>query len=330
MADEPSPLVLAVSVDRAATERSVRIGYLYAAIAALLFSSKGIVIKLAYGEGLDPETLLGIRLGLALPVYLAIGALSLRDRARQGRSLPGRRLVAGAALVGVLGYYVASYTDFLGLQYISAQFERMILFTFPLFVVLFGAWFFGQPIRRAALIAIAISYAGLAIIFTNRVQALGSDVVLGASFVLTAAIAFALYQLLAKPLIGIVGPRLFTCIAMTAAAAVAIAQFLITHPLSDLSISTTAFWYALLLAIGATIAPTFLLAAALHRISAQSNAMIGMLSPIATIVLAWFVLGERLGAADMAGAALVLVGVGVMTLRGGELESSRGSESRGT
>lgn len=327
---EPTPPVLAEPHVRYAELRSIRIGYLMGAFGAILFASKGIIIKLAYGEGLDAETLLGLRLALALPVYLVIGAISLRDRALQGRGLPSRDLVIRAALVGVLGYYVASYADFLGLQHIGAQFERMILFTFPLFVVLFGAWFFGQPIRRAAVVAIGIAYIGLAVVFANRVQALGSDVALGAGFVLIAAIAFAFYQLLAKPLIAKVGPRLFTCIAMSGAAVVSIGQFFFTHSLSDMSVSGTAFWYAVLLAGAATVIPSFLIAAALHRISAQANATIGMLSPIGTIVLAWFILGERLDVTDMIGVALVLVGVGTMTLRGSGAETRTGpAESRG-
>lgn len=312
---EPVPPVLSERAAALASRRSLRIGYLFAAFGALLFSTKGVVIKLSYEEGVDAETLLALRMGLALPVYLAIGALSLRDRARQGRSLPGRKPLIGAALVGVLGYYVASYTDFLGLQYISAQFERMILFTFPLFVVLFGALFFKQPVRGPVLVAIGVAYAGLAVIFVGRLQTFGSDVVTGAGFVLVAAMAFAFYQLLAKPLIAAVGPRLFTCVAMCAAAAIALLQFFLTHPVSDLAVSRTAFQYVLLLAIGATILPSFLLAAALHRISAQANATIAMVSPIATIVLAWLVLDERLGTADFVGVALVLAGVGWMTFR---------------
>ena len=316
MVIEPTPPVLAdPSGSIRAETRSLRIGYLYAAAGALLFSSKGIIVKLAYQEGLDAETLLGMRLGLALPVYLAIGAFSLRDRARSGRALPSRRLVLGTAAVGVLGYYVASFADFLGLQYISAQFERMILFTFPLFVVLFGAVFFGLRARGAVLIAIGVSYVGLAIIFVGRVQSVGPDVVKGASFVLVAAIAFAFYQLLAKPLIGAVGPRLFTSIAMSAAAAVSIGQFILTHPMSDLAVSPAALRYVVLLAVAATIVPSFLLAAALHRVSAQANATVGMLSPIATIALAWIVLGERLSAVDFVGVSLVVLGVGWMSLR---------------
>ena len=130
MTIEPAPPVLAAPSAERAAARSLRVGYAFAAASALLFSTKGIIIKLGYQEGLDAETLLALRLGIALPVFLAIGALSLRDRARKARPLPSLRLVAASAGVGLLGYYFAAYTDFLGLQYISAQFERMILFTF--------------------------------------------------------------------------------------------------------------------------------------------------------------------------------------------------------
>ncbi len=315
MSAEPSPPVLAEPTAPAVGSQSLRAGYVFAALGALLFAAKGVIIKLTYAEGVDAETLLAMRLGIALPIYLVIGAMSLRDRMRQGRGLPSFRLVTATAAVGVLGYYVASYADFLGLQYISAQFERMILFTYPLFVVLFGALFFGLPASRSALVAIGVAYAGLGVIFVGRLQAFGSDVVLGAAFVIVAALAFAFYQLLAKPLIGAVGPRLFTCIAMGGAAAASLTQFFVTHSVSDLAVDTTAFWYTVLLALGATVAPSFLLAAALHRISAQANSTIGMLSPIATLVLAWVVLGETLGVTDVIGVGLVLCGVGWMTFR---------------
>ena len=176
---------------------------------------------------------------LALPFYAAIGCISVTSGGERPRPA-ARGLVLRAALVGMLGYWFASYTDFLGLVYISAQFERLILFTYPAFVVIFGALFFAQPIRAPTLVGIAISYVGLALIFATKLSTLGGDVAKGAALVLAAAIAFALYQLLAKNLIGAIGPRLFTCIAMSGAAAVALPQFVLTQPLASLLVTADA------------------------------------------------------------------------------------------
>jgi drug/metabolite transporter (DMT)-like permease len=313
---DPDAAPVLPAADDAGASRDVLTGYAFAAIGAVLFSSKGIVIKLAYEEGISPEALLALRMVLALPVYFVIGGLAVRDRRRRGAALPSAQLVLKAALVGMLGYWCASYMDFIGLSLISAQFERLILFTYPLFVVVFGALFFKLPVQRRALAAFALSYAGLALIFTAKFAILGKDVVLGAGFVVVAARAFAFYEWFAKGLIGYIGPRLFTCIAMTAAGIMAIGQFLLVEPVSSLAVSPLLFGYGVLLAIGATVLPSFFLNAALHRISAQANATIGTLSPVATIIMAVFILGEVLTMRDMIGTALVLGGVGWFTLGG--------------
>ena len=187
-----------------------------------------------------------------------IGALSIRDRIRTGRGhCPASAWSRATALSALLGYYVVSYIDFLGLHYISAQFERMILFTFPLFVVLFGAWFFGHEGDGAtALIAIAIAYAGLALMFATKLGELGSrDVVLGAGFVLVAAMTFALL-----PAAGEAADRCGRPAALHlhrhdrrgAGGAAPVRR----HPsaVATSRYAGTAFWYAVLLAVGATIA----------------------------------------------------------------------------
>ncbi len=295
----------------------VQIGYLFALVGALLFSTKAIIIKLAYADpsgSVDAITLLALRMMMALPIYLIIGGLAVRERKRSGQALPPRDAVIKAALVGLLGYWFASYTDFAGLQYISAQFERLILFTYPLFVVVLGALFFGQKIQMRAVAAILVSYIGLAVIFTEKLGEGGDHIALGAALILGAAIAFALYQLLAKPLIARIGPALFTCIAMSGAAIGALVQFFLTHSVSDLVVSERVLLLSLMIAIGATVLPSFFLNAALHRISAQANATIGTLSPVMTIALAVAILGEPLTLVDLLGTALVLAGVGWFTL----------------
>ena len=299
---------------RPGLSQALWVGYACGAAGAILFSTKAVIIKLAYAEGLSTETLIALRMILAMPIYVAIGLMAVRDRRRRGTELPPSGLVWRAAAVGVLGYWFASYVDFLGLVYISAQFERLILFTYPAFVVLFGALFFSQPIRLRAVAGIGISYAGLALIFTTRLTTLGSNVAIGAGFVLAAAMAFALYQLLAKGLIAKMGPRLFTCIAMSGAAVAALIQFALVESVESLAVSPKVLGYGVLLAIGATVLPSFLLNYALGRISAQANATIGTLSPIVTIALAMLILGEPFGWADAAGAALVLAGVGWFTV----------------
>jgi drug/metabolite transporter (DMT)-like permease len=291
----------------------IELGYAFAAIGAILFSTKSVAIRLVYAEPVDATTLLALRMALSVPIYLAIGGLAVVERWRSGRPLPSWKVTVQALLVGALGYWFASYTDFIGLEFISAQFERLILFTYPLFVVIFGAMFFHQPMRLRALAAIGVSYAGLMLIFVEKLESGGRDAVIGTGLVLCSALAFAMYQLLAKSVITVMGPRLFTCVAMSGAALGAFVTFMLTHPAANLIVSQRVFGLAIVLAIGATVLPSFFLNAALHRISAQANAAIGTVSPVVTIVLAAMFLGEVLKPAGIAGAVLVVAGVAWFT-----------------
>ncbi|MCX5494335.1 DMT family transporter [Kaistia dalseonensis] len=309
-----STAVPADTLSAIAARRSMMIGYLYAIIGALLFASKGILIKLVYQHGLDAETILTLRMLFSLPFYLVIGIVTVAEYRRIGRALPGIGLVVKSILVGLLGYWLSAYLDFIGLETISAQFERLILYTYPFWVVLFGVAFFGQRAKPTALLGFVVSYAGLALIFTQMTAAPGQDVVFGVLVILGAAIAFALYQLFAKNLIATVGPQLFTCIAMIGAAAIIIGQFALTHPISALAVNHTVLIYSIILAVGTAVLPAFFMNAALQRISAQANATIGMLSPVCTIFLAMGILGEMLTPTDWVGTVLVIAGIAWFTV----------------
>src|SRR5262245_43578378 len=208
-------------------------GYILAGAGATLFSTKAIFIKLAYGPAatldVDAITLLALRMAVALPVYLVIGGFVVASQIRGGRPLPSARQIAAIAAVGVLGYYGSSYLDFAGLVYITAQFERLILFTYPVFVMVFGALFFGSRITLWAVATLCLAYAGIAVIYIEGAMAKGDHVALGVALVLGCSAAFAVYQLLARPLVKAVGSRLFTCIAMTGASAGVLAHFLVEH-----------------------------------------------------------------------------------------------------
>ena len=280
-------------------------GYGLAVAGAILFSSKAVVVKMAYAHAVDAETLLALRMGCSLPIYLIIGALLLRGETR----MPPPAQVVRSMGVGVVGYWLASYTDFLGLLYISATFERLILFTYPLFVVIMGWAFFGGKLHKGLLPSFLISYGGLALVFLQHPPQASGNAALGAVFVLITAVAFGLYQLLAKEQIAKVGSRLFTSIAMCGASLASFLTFFVRHSIADLDVVATILPHAAFLAIGATVIPSYLLNAALARISAQANGAIGMISPIATIALSSVVLGDSLTVLEMAGAGLVMSGV---------------------
>ena len=301
-------------------------GYILAALGAFLFASKGIWIKLAYAHDIDAPALLAMRLLLATPFFIVFGVLTWAVARRRGLT-PAPAVLVRPELylktlgVGALGYWLASYTDFESLTTLSPQFERLILFTYPLFVILFGALFFGQALRVKAIWAFAIAYAGLGFVFLTDLSAHGSGVVRGALWCMISSVAFALYLLLAKPLIARLGPSLFTSWAMTGAAIVTLVHFLIVHRVSDIHMSAPLFTLVLGLAIGATVLPSYLTNFALSRISSQANAIISFINPIFTLALSGLILNQTISFADIVGTLLVLVGVGLYTWIDGRMKA---------
>jgi len=291
-------------------------GYILAMLGAFLFASKGIWIKLAYNYHVDASALMALRLSIATPFFVIFGVITfLRGKANGTYNLPPIDRQPGlylrALAVGMLGYWVASYTDFESLTTLSPQFERLILFTYPLFVILFGALFFKQPMRLKALWAFIISYIGLALVFITDLHSQGTAVINGVLWCMVSSVAFALYLLLAKPLIKRMGPSLFTSWAMSGAALATGIHFLIVHRISDIHMTPPLLTLVIGLAIGATVLPSYLTNFALSRISSQANAIISFINPIFTLILSGLILKEHITLADIAGTLLVLTGVGI-------------------
>lgn len=305
-------------------------GYVFAAIGTVLFSMKAIFVKLAYlpidwgqGAGLEagelaPITLLALRMGFALPAYILIGVIVARRRVRRGAHLPTRRMILSAMGAGCIGYYTCSFLDFTGLQYITAQLERLLLFTYPGFVVILGALFFGARVTKASLACIALAYCGLAVIFAGGDIATGSNVALGSALLLACAVLFALFQLIAKPIISKMGSPLFTCISMGAASLGVFIHFLISNggpsgAALALDLPMRVFALGAAIALFSTLLASFAVNLALGRIGAQATATIGMLSPIATVLAAVTLLGEPFGPIDALGTAITILGIGLYT-----------------
>jgi drug/metabolite transporter (DMT)-like permease len=287
------------------------LGYGLAALGATLFSTKAIFIKLAYRDEVNATLLVAWRMIFSTPVFVLVGVVALMMQRKSGTPMPSSRNLSGAALVGALGYGLSAYLDFKGLEFITAQLERLVLFTYPLFIMFLGALFFGHKITRHGVIACAITYLGLAIVVGLDVPAGGINTIIGTTLVLGCAITFALNQLYAKNLITVMGSIFYTAVSMVAGGFTAV----VLHAISDGDFGASSYflWMALGCAMFATVLPIFCINAGLARTSAQTVAMISTISPLVTIILAVVILDEPFTLADAMGSGLVLAGVGFYT-----------------
>lgn len=300
-------------------------GYIIGLLGTVLFSMKAIFIKLAYQpagglpeNAIDAITLMALRLGFSAPVYIGIMWVLIQRLKRNGRDIPPFKDFALAAVLGMLGYYICAWLDIQGLKYITAQLERLLLFTYPVFVFILGAMFFGKPLNRWALIAIFLAYAGIGVVFSGGDIAIGLNVPLGTVMILACAFGFALFQLLAKPMIVRLGSLLFTCSAMLGAGFVIFTHFIVENAMSgslDTALLLPPRIYALGIAMAffSTLIPSFLVNIAIDRVGPQATAALGMVSPIATIVFAIILLNEPFGWLDGVGTLLTLFGIGLYT-----------------
>lgn len=285
-----------------------RLGLLLALVGALGFSLKAIFIKLAYPYGVDAITLLALRMGFSLPVFLWAGLLRRHGGAPLGAS-DGWRLF----LLGVLGYYGASILDFWGLQYISAGLERLILFTYPTLTLLIGVLFQGRPFTRRELLAVVLCYAGIGFAFAHDLAFADTrSVLIGGGLVFASSVAYALYLAGSGAMIQRLGAMRFSALAMLMSTGVTLLHFAVAQPLSALVQPLPVYGWALAMAVLATVIPVFALAGAIHRLGAGRAALFGMVGPILTIGFGWWLLAEPVSAAQLAGAALVVAGVFVV------------------
>jgi len=289
-------------------QKNMQIGFLLATGAALGFSVKAIFVKLAYEYDVDAITMLMFRMMFALPFFIVI--VWLEERKSKHRI--SRKDFIPITLLGLVGYYFSSLMDFMGLMYISAGLERLILFLFPTMVVFISAVFLGKRIQKEAYIALGLSYAGIVLAMVNDVQISGEHVVLGSVLVFIATITYSVFLVGSGELIPKVGARRFAAYAMIVSCIAVFVHFAVTRDLSDFGQPVEVYAYGFAMAVFSTVLPAFMLAAAIHRIGASSTSIIGGLGPVATIGLAAIFLAEPLTLMQMVGAALVMVGVFVL------------------
>ncbi len=294
-------------------------GLLLAGVGAVAFSGKAIIVKLAYRHGVDAITLIMYRMLFALPIFLAIAWWAARPTAGMRPPPLTRKDWLGVVWLGFTGYYLASYLDFAGLQFISASLERLVLYLNPTLVLLLG-WVLYQrrPSARQAL-GMAISYAGVLMVFGHEVNLQGGDVVLGTVLVLFSAISYAVYLSYSGVVVLRLGALRLVGLTGSVACLLCIAQFVLLRPLHvALEVAPQVVWLSLLNATLCTVVPVLLVMMAIERIGSGLAAQVGMVGPMSTIIMGVLLLGEPFTVWVVGGTVLVLSGVAVCS-RGARL-----------
>ena len=281
------------------------------------FSFKGILIKLAYAaHPVDPTTLLMLRMLYSAPLFCLMAWWSSQ---RPGVTPIRRSDALRLVWFGFIGYYLASLTDFMGLQYISASLERLVLYLYPTLVVLLSALLLRKRVTARTAVALVLSYAGIALALWHDLT-FASDAaatLTGGALVFVSAALYALYLVQAGDVIARVGAMRFIAWAMLASLVFVSGQFLVMHPLAALDVPARVHWISLVMAVFSTVIPTWLIAESIHRLGANTASLMGALGPIFTIGLGAALLGEPIAGVQIAGAVLVLAGVLLVTMKRG-------------
>ncbi|MGL6078617.1 DMT family transporter [Methyloversatilis discipulorum] len=283
-----------------------RLGIWLAVIASAGFSLKAILAKLAYPHGVDPVTLVALRMLLAAPVFVVV---AWRE-AQRGEPLSARDW-ATVTVLGLFGYYGASMLDFYGLLYISAGLERLVLFTYPTLTLLIGWMAHGRRITRREVVASLLCYGGIALAVVHDIEVSGEAAViaLGCALVFGSSLSFAIYLTGAAAPIRKLGATRFSALATLVSTVAVSLHFVAVRPLDALAQPAPVLWLAVAMALFSTVLPVFLQSAAIRRMGAQTAALVGSTGPVITVFLAWWMLAEPVSALQIAGTVLVIAGV---------------------
>ena len=284
-------------------------GLALAVTGAITFSGKAIIVKLAYRYGADAVTVIMLRMLFALPIFGLMGWWASR-----GKPPLSQRDWLGVAGLGFCGYYLASFLDFAGLQYISASLERLILYLNPTFVMLLAWALYQKKVGRAQIAGMALSYCGVVLVFGHEIQLAGQQTVLGAALIFASAVSYAVYLVYSGELVKRLGALRLVGLATSVACVLCILQYLMLRPVGAVvDIAPQVIWLSVLNATLCTAVPVVLVMMAIERIGPALSAQSGMVGPLATIMMGVWILGEPFTAWIAAGTVLVIAGIFVFS-----------------
>ena len=298
---------------RAAPTPHLAAGLMLAAAGSIAFSGKSIIVKLAYRHGVDAVTLIMYRMLFALPLFLALAWWATYRQGGGNQPPLSRDDWLGILGLGVTGYYLASFLDFWGLQYISASLERLILYLNPTLVLVLGWVIYKRRITRLQALAMAVSYGGVLVVFGHEAGLQGPDALLGAALVFGSAISYAVYLLYSGELVQRLGSLRLVGLATSVACVLCLAQFVLLRPMSAALVAPEVIWLSVLNATLCTFAPVLMVMMAIERIGSGLTAQTGMVGPMSTIVMGVVILGEPFNGWIVVGTVLVLSGVFLVT-----------------
>jgi drug/metabolite transporter (DMT)-like permease len=275
-----------------------------AIIGSIAFSGKAIIVKLGYRYGVDAVTLIMYRMLFALPLFAVMAWWASR-----GKPPLARKDWLGILGLGFSGYYLASFLDFAGLQYISASLERLILYLNPTIVLILGLLLFKKKISRTQMMAMALSYGGVLLVFGHELSFDSKNALLGSALVFASAVSYAIYLVYSGEMVKRLGSLRLVGLATTVACLLCIAQFLILKPMSAAIVAPEVIWLSILNATLCTAVPVLLVMMAIERIGAGLAAQTGMIGPMSTIAMGVIFLDEKLNLWIIGGTILVLMGV---------------------
>jgi drug/metabolite transporter (DMT)-like permease len=279
-------------------------GFVMAALGAVAFSGKAIIAKLAYRYGVDAVTLLMYRMLFSLPFFVLMAWWAGRGKP----ALTQRQWVAVFGL-GFSGYYLASHLDFLGLQYISASLERLILYLNPTLVLMLGWVLYGRRIGLRQALAMAVSYSGVLLVFGHEASFEGSATAIGGVLVFGAALSYAVYLIFSGEFVKQLGSLRLVGLATTVACVLCIAQFVLLRPMSAANVAPEVINLSVFNAVFCTVVPVLLVMMGIERIGAGLASQFGMIGPMSTLLMGAYFLDEPLNMWVGVGTVLVLLGV---------------------
>ncbi|MDG1805299.1 DMT family transporter [Flavicella sp.] len=285
------------------------LGVVLAVLGVILFSAKAIMVKLAYHYEIDSVSLLLLRMLFSLPVYVVIAFVTRKQTNQSIKKTDYLWLV----FFGFVGYYLASYFDFEGLQYIKAGLERIVLFVYPTLVLIISRLFLKTKISRIQIFAIFLTYLGVLTAFSGELDLSSENLYLGVGLIFMSALTYAMYLVGSGWLIPKFGVVRFTSYAMIISTICVLLHYIFTHEIDLLGYPQEVYFLGIGMAILSTIIPSFMVSKSIELIGSSNFSIIASIGPISTILLAYIVLGEQLNASQLIGTIIVIVGVSLVS-----------------